>query len=380
MKNKLLIILCLSFFGLSAFAQDLSDDYKIIHVGKKVGDIDYKNPYASPLENYIARIHLWIDGKYDTIYSGMIDAIVGQSSQQPYPQKSAELLLNSYLEQVVTYKDSVGIVFRKETNSDYYVVGLSSFENEKWLGSGEDYCLAKNMNEVKQYIEDKSIGHLNKLRQYNRQQIVSTDTLAFISYLKQYGKTPTEYLLEKLNDYKLVIYGELHFRKKSWDLLQQLIRLPEFSENTGTIFLELSKDAQPELDKFFKNSTKDSNIILNIFRKEELRGWDDRGMYNFLLELWDVNYKLKNKINVIAPDMSRMFYQNITNKEQCDSIYRTTCDRNEIMTEIIMNTINNSQDKRNNLFIVGSGHAYKSQAKYRGSWQINGLSAGFLLS
>jgi hypothetical protein len=343
-------------------------------------DIDYENPCASPLENYVARMHLWIEGKYDTIYSGMIDAIVRQSPQQPYPQKAAELLLNSNVEQVITYKDSVALVFRKETNSDYYLVGLSVFKSGKWLGSGEDYCSAKNMNDAKQYIENMSIVHLNRLRQYNRQQIVSTDTLAFINYLKQYGENPINYLIDKLKNHKLVIYGELHFRKNSWDLLRQLIWSPEFSESTGTVFLELSQNAQPELDQFFNNQIREPNIILNIFRKEEIMGWNDKGMYDFLIELWDVNNKLINKINVIATDMPRMFYQNITNKEQCDSLYRTTCDRNEIMTETILNTMNNSQDKRNNLFIVGWEHAFKSPAKQRAGWQINGLSAGFLLS
>ncbi|MDR1552028.1 MAG: hypothetical protein LBS69_01010 [Prevotellaceae bacterium] len=380
MKNKLLTVLCLSFFGLSCFAQNLSDDYKVIHVGKQVKDIAYDNPYASPLENYIARIHLWIEGKYDTIYSGMTDAIVRQLPQKPYSQKAAEFLLGSEIEQVVIYKDSIGFAFRKEKNSDIYLVGASVCEDGKWLGNREGYCFAKNMNELKQYIEDNSIRNLNSLRQYNRQQIVSTDTLAFINYLKMNGQFPVNYLIDKLKNHKLVIYGELHFRKNSWDLLQQLVRLPEFSENTGTVFLELSKNAQPELDQFFKNQTKDTNIILNIFRKEEINGWNDKGMYDFLLELWDVNHKFTNKINVIATDMPRLFYRNITSNEQCDSIYRTTCDRNEIMTETILNTINNSQDKRNNLFIVGWGHAYKSPAKQLAGWQINGLSAGFLLS
>ena len=372
MKNRSFAILCLFFLGLSVFAQNLSNDYKIIHIGKQVKDIAYENPCASPLENYVARMHLWIEGKYDTIYSGITDAVVRQQSHKPYSQKTSDRILNFEIEQTVIYKDSIGLVFRKDINEpDVYYVGFSVFENGKWLGNGEDYCFAKNMNETKQYIEEKSEKAINSLRKFEQLKSVSTDTAAFKAYLNLNGQEPVYYLIDKLKNHKLVIYGEMHFRKNSWDLLQRLIRLPEFSENTGTVFFELSKNAQPELDQFFKNSIKDPNIILNIFRKEEFEGWNDKGMYDFLLELWDVNNKITNKINVIATDMPRMFYQNITNNEQCDSIYRVTCDRNEIMTETILNTINNSQDKRNNLFIAGRGHAYKSLALYRGSWQIN---------
>jgi uncharacterized iron-regulated protein len=222
---------------------------------------------------------------------------------------------------------------------------------------------------------------LSKLRQYYRQQIVSTaDTTAFTKYLNVNGKEPVPYLLKKLKNNQLVIYGEFHFRKNSWELLQQLIKSPEFATNTGTVFLELSQNAQPELNQFFNSSKKEPNIILDIFRKEEITGWDDKGMYDFLMELWEMNRSLTNKVNVVATDHSRTFYQNITSKAQYDSINGIRCDRNEIMAEIIESVIRNSPDQRNHLFIVGWGHAYKSPALEIGRWQTNGLSAGYLLS
>ncbi|MDR1984954.1 MAG: hypothetical protein LBQ28_09045 [Prevotellaceae bacterium] len=382
MHRRLLAILCLSFFGFSVFAQNLSNDYKVIHVGKQVKDIAYKNPCASPLENYVARMHLWIEGNYDTIYSGMIDAVVRQQSHTPYPQKAAELLLNSNIEQEVIYKDSVGIVFRKETNSDSYFVGLSVFENGKWLGSGEDLCFVNNMNETKQYIENNSVAALNKLRRLEQVKVVSTDTSAFVNYLEANGKEPISYLINKLKYNKLVIYGEIHFRKNSWELLRHLIKMPDFSKTTGTVFLELSMSAQTELDKFFNNKAKDANIILDIFRKEEITGWADKGMFDFLMDLWDINHNLsnENKIKIIATDYQRPFYNEIISKKQYDSISAIHLDRNEIMAKIVENQINKSNDRRNNLFIVGCGHAYKSSALQRGRLQINGLSAGNILS
>jgi putative PIN family toxin of toxin-antitoxin system len=380
MKKRLFVILFLCVGAISVFAQDLDKDYQVMQVNKKVRDITVENPYTSPLENYIARIHSWIEGKYQPVYSEMLDVLVRQLPQEPYSPKAAEWMLNCEMEQAITYKDSIGLVFRKDDTGDCYAVGMSQWENEKWLGTGEDICFAKNMNDAKQYIENKSVERLLRLRKFEQLKKVSTDTLAFINYLNVNGQDPVSYLLNKLKNHQLVIYGEVHFRKNSWELLRRLIQSPEFSANTGTIFLELSQNAQLELDMFFNNATKDPNIILDIFRKEELAGWSDRGMYDFLLELWDINHNIKDPIKVITTDHPRTFYQNIISKAQYDSIERTPCDRNEIMAEIIENTLLNSSDKRNNLYIVGWGHAYKSPALLLGSWQINGLSAGYLLS
>ncbi|MDR1763683.1 MAG: hypothetical protein LBR64_07005 [Dysgonamonadaceae bacterium] len=380
-KTRFFTFIWLSLCGISSFAQSLSSDYKMLDINRLVKDIACENPYASPVENYAARMYSWINGVYQPINSEMIDAEIRQTTMKPYSQKSAVIMLNSEIVKEVIYRDSVGFVFRRNADdTSAYFVGISVFENGKWLGNGEGLCFAKNMDETTQYIENNMIKHLLKLRQYYRLKTYSTDTLAFVNYLKNNGKEPLVYLNEKLKNHKVVIFGEVHYRKIYWDLLRQLIKTPEFSATTGTIFLELSKDAQPYLDTFYQNKTKDPSPIIKIFQQEELSGWNYRGMYDFLLDLWDVNRNLKNKIKVVATDYQREFYQKITSKQQHDSISRIRLDRNEIMAETIVNTINNSQDKRNSLFIVGCMHAYKSSALQIGSLLINGLSAGYLLS
>ena len=377
-KIKFLTVFCLLFLANSAFAQNLSSDYKVISVNKTVREIAYDEPYTSPLENYIARIHSWIEGKYAPIYSEMIDAGVRQSANKPYPAGAAENLLSSKIEQIVIYKDSIGLVFLKEKSEpNYYLVGFSQFENGKWLGTGDDLCYEK---EKTKYIENKSIFDLNKLRQYYRQQIVSTDTLAFVNYLKQNGKEPVSFLINSLKNHKIVMYGEQHFRPNSWNLLNKLIQSPDFANETGAVFLELSIDAQPYLDEYFNNVIKDTNLIFDIFQKEEILGWLDRGMYSFLVNMWDINSKLPNekKIKVFAADFPRPFYHNITTLEQYKELTKES-DRNECMAQTVENYLNSANDKRNCLFIVGSGHAYKSDALTRGGWLISGKSAANIL-
>ncbi|MDR1653028.1 MAG: ChaN family lipoprotein [Prevotellaceae bacterium] len=380
MKTKIFTFFSLPFLAVSVFAQTLSEDYKVISVNKKVSEISYDKPYESPLQNYVACMRLWIDGRDEPIHSEMIDHLISKNAK-PYPEKASENLLSSKIGQVVTYKDSVGLVFRKEkSDPDYYLVGFSQWENGKWLHKGEDLCHAKNMNEAAKYIESHSTAILKCLRQYYKQKIVSTDTLAFLDYLHKNGQKPVALLINSLKNHKIVMYGEQHFRKNSWDLLNELIRSPDFSTATGAVFMELSINAQPLLDDFFSSKEKNTNLILNVFRNEELTGWADRGMYDFLVALWDTNAKLPEgkKIKVFAADFPRPFYNNVTTKEQYEDLTKAS-DRNEYMANAVENYINSTTDKRNCLFVVGCGHAYKSGALLRGRWQTSGKSAANLL-
>jgi hypothetical protein len=347
----------LSFLGFSVFAQDLSNDYKVINVNKKVRDIAYENPYASPLENYVAHNHLWINGGYDTLQSEMT---VQRGTPSLYPKKYADIVLNSEIDQVIIYKDSIGFVFRKEDN--YYVVGYTQLENGKWMGRGEDWCFAKNMNETKQYIENRTMPRIIKLHQYYRQKVVSTDTVAFINYLKKSGENPKKYLLEKITDYPLVIYGEIHRRQLSWNLLKNLINDPDFVKKCGTIFMELPSNCQPLFDKFLQSDTLDTALILNILGREQVVGWYDKGEYEFIQEIWKINKETNNKIKIISVDF-QLDWDSIQTRDDYEFFSRhKEKDRDSTMAEIIYSYMQNKNDSRNCLFVVGQYHAQKSSS------------------
>jgi hypothetical protein len=54
--------------------------------------------------------------------------------------------------------------------------------------------------------------------------------------LKENGKAPKQFLLEALAEHKLVIFGERHRRFWSWQLLKDLVNVPNFRKVTGTVF------------------------------------------------------------------------------------------------------------------------------------------------
>ena len=191
---------------------------------------------------------------------------------------------------------------------------------------------------------------------------IPTDTIAFVNYLKKNGKAPKQFLLEALAEHKLVIFGERHRRELSWQLLKDLVNDSAFRKTTGTVFMELQSYKQSEIDKFFNNTMyMDSSILIGIYQDMQLDGWFDKGGFEFLINLWKLNKQLpeKEKIKVVFADF-QLPIRKIKTKEELQVFRNDTTKRDTHMADVIEQTIKTSSDLRNNLFIVGYGHAYKS--------------------
>ncbi len=137
---------------------------------------------------------------------------------------------------------------------------------------------------------------------------------------------------------------------------------PKFTEVVGTIFVELPSNQQMKLDRFFSSKTLDTKILLEVLRSEQIYGWWDRGEYEFLINVWKLNQNLskRKRINVVGTD-AQLDYEKIKTAEEFEKQSLLLCDRNTNMANIIETTIKTKKDRRNSLFIVGYGHAYKSQ-------------------
>ena len=191
-----------------------------------------------------------------------------------------------------------------------------------------------------------------------------TDTLAFVDYLKKNGQDPKSFMLNKLANHKLVVYGEMHKRKASWDLLKSVIKDPAFPKKTGIVFLEMSSDSQEKMNRFFSNKKMDREILLDVLRDVQMEGWDDRGMYEFVIDLWNLNRKLgkKEKIKVVLTDIPRPF-GSLKTKEEFGNHFKNVTERNKQMADIIEMSMKSSTDKRGGFFIVGLGHVFKAKIK-----------------
>ena len=136
-----------------------------------------------------------------------------------------------------------------------------------------------------------------------------------------------------------------------------------FPYSVGTVFLEISAHSQRDLDRFLSKATMDPELILDALRDIQIYGWHDKGMFEFILDVWKLNktLPLAKKIRLVAADYPRPFRQFKT-FEELDRYFRAASNRNAFMADRVETGIRSNQDGRHSLFIVGCGHAYKSAA------------------
>jgi hypothetical protein len=261
---------------------------------------------------------------------------------------------------VIVYKDSIACVIRKESNYNSYSIRVMCFENGNWLNFFENGG-GLPLEGWHEYFYTNSPNWLTKLRRSNEVRTVSTDTLAFVNYVKQHGVEPKEFLLKTLSQYPLVIYGEVHRRKVSWDLLSNLLDDPRFSETIGTIFVEMPAYQQDEFDRFYASKELDTEILLDIMRSLQIEGWYDRGEYEFLVNVWKLNQTLPTdkKIRVVPTD-EQAPWKLLQTTEDFKKWEEKSMDRNTRMADVVAHTLKTKTDTRNCLFIVGYGHAHKT--------------------
>lgn len=382
MKKLLVLVVCFAFV-IQSYTQELSNDYVVYSVNKRIEEFSNYNDNSKPVNAFIAFSHLIAMGKSShlrELSSYRIKALMPESDtpDKTVSQKEAESILKRTIYDVIIYKDSVAGIILNYSES-LYTVWYFSFEYGKWLNAGEDLG-GKSIEETHNKFVKKAPRFLKIINRINDIETVSKDTVAFVNYLEDNGKPPKEFIIDKLTSHKLVIYGEIHRRKASWDLMRSVINSPEFSKYTGTVFLEMSDNSQEELDRFFSNEFKDPEIILNMFGNEELFGWCDKGIYEFLLDMWDLNKRLPRdkQIKVILTEVPRPFKSLTSNtKEDYLNFTNKTPDRDEYMANEIETYFKSSSDKRNYLFIVGDGHAHKgSKMKTLGELKLILKSAG----
>jgi hypothetical protein len=267
-------------------------------------------------------------------------------------------LLDGIVKEVIVYQDSVACMIL-QISPDDYSLRLLCFENDKWLNRGNDR--KRTIEESRNLFNRIAPEWLSQLRRANEIKIVSTDTLAFVNYVKQRGTAPTDFLLEALENYPLVIYGEYHRRKVSWDLLSSLLSDPRFPETVGTVFVEMPAYQQAEFDRFFSSKELNTEILLEILRSFQIYGWWDRGQYDFYINLWKLNQTLPEDKRIrVVPTDEQAPWKLLQTKEDFKQWRKNSTDRNIHMANVVENTIKTKPDERNCLFVVGYGHAYKS--------------------
>jgi hypothetical protein len=376
MKHLFTLLCLILLFKISASSQiiEKEKEIEIKIINKKILDLSDSCDLNTPIGTSVKFNYAVVKKDNNAIFQMSSPRIRDNISRcnKPANKKidyAKSETLNSTILEVLNYRDSVACVIRK--SGDSYIAHYLTYQNGKWMHEGEN-LFSPDLRKIRANFRESLISfYLKSSHKIKMLNTVSTDTTLFIKYLKKNGVSPKEFIMRQISQYRLVIYGELHRRKVSWDLMQSVISSSDFSKYVGTIFLELSIDGQEYIDRFFYSKDKNPEIILNMFRNEELGGWNDKGMYEFILKLWDINKELpiEKKLKIITTDTPKPFYKKGINviDDYRDYSKSRIYFRNNNMADKIEQYLKTSQDKRNCFFIVGYDHAWKSQADIKGA-------------
>lgn len=374
-----LIYLCFVLFliSLAASSQE-SSDFQTIQINKQNKDFPVKYNCNTPMDAYVSINYIMANGKQGLWRSYSTYRFYCSFAKESTPDKEVSEItrneiLNRIAKECIIYKDSTAAIISVSENDSIYDIRYLSCEKGKWLNAGND------ARESFQKTRDIVIGNLPRLASYipmiDQLKQTPIDTINFINYIKKHGKAPRTYVLEKLAKHKVVVYGEAHRRKISWDLLKEVIQSPDFVNTTGTVFFELPSHKQQELDLFYAKQELDIDILLDVFGCEQINGWHDKDEFDFMIALRELNMKLpeNQKIKVVLTDYQTQ-WGSIKTEEELKSFPQKN--RNTNMADVIEQTLKESSDTRNSLFIVGYMHAYKSHVPGLFSGKELALTAG----
>lgn len=313
---------------------------------------------SSPLDYYISRAWIVITGK-ERLWADistskfMFDA---DASDRTVDDNIRDYVLNETIEEIVTYRDSAAVVITRPVGDDILLLNTCWIEDGRWVNGGQG--IADNMDEAHDKAFEYLPQHYGRIYRIERIKRLPQDTASFTSFLSGVSVSPERFVLDMAASHKLVVNGEFHRRKVSWDMLKRLIRLPDFAEKVGVVFMELPSWCQPKMDAFMASDTLDSEIVLQIFREEQIYGWWDRGEFEFICDLWLLNHSLPpdRRVKIVLADY-QLPYSEIKAGDDAKALE----DRNTHMADVIEKNLVCSPDSRNALFLVGCGHACESR-------------------
>ena len=336
------------------------DRWETKKIDRRVSDYAFKGiDLSTPLNYYLSRAFLLSEGKMGLMakISTAKFELDTCATDEIIDAAKRQRILDEKIVKIVIYKDSVAAIVTEY--DDWLLFSYTWIENGKWVNGGQG--IAENMEDADRQLKENMPILYRDLPRIKAITNLPTDAKPFVNYLKRQTLSPEEFVLKQIATHILVINGEYHRRKVSWDMLRRLIAQPDFSSVCGTIFMELPSREQPAMDMFMETDKLNGELIMDIFRNEQLYGWWDKGEYDFICDVWKINHSLPKaeRINIRLVDF-QIPYSQIQTVEEFRAATNHAENRNTHMADVIEQYINNKTDTRGSLFLVGCAHAYKS--------------------
>ncbi len=115
----------------------------------------------------------------------------------------------------------------------------------------------------------------------------------YLSHLKEYSKTPVEYVVGKFKDHDVVILGEMHEQKENLELVRDLIEPLYHKVGVKFFAMETLKSKNMALvNKLVTGKKYDQQLALRIFRDYGWPTWGFKEYMDVIKAVWELNNKL----------------------------------------------------------------------------------------
>lgn len=358
------VVLCVTISASAAPASNPAADYMEVYpVNKQVRDFPAEEDLSKPETAYVAINRLMASGQQGQWQHLSIKEIAarlpaGNTPPKKVSPEDAATWLNATTLEVRIFKGLRAVVIARLTYPDGRVrFDLRSlrFDHQQghWLNAGEG--ITDSLEEARAIFARECARNIG---QPARPKIDNPDAYLSqcVEFLKSQGREPRSAIMDLLARYRVVLMGEIHHRPRYWAFNASLVSDPAFADHVGVIFLELSANDQPHIDRFLAAPELDTQPAIEALRGMMVMGWPDQAMLDFLVTVWKTNKALpaNRKIRIVLADMARPWSQ----IHQPKDMRLFNVDRNRFMADTVLGDLRAHQtDERAALFIVGLGHA-----------------------
>ncbi|OJJ23000.1 hypothetical protein BKI52_01205 [marine bacterium AO1-C] len=197
----------------------------------------------------------------------------------------------------------------------------------------------------------------------------------YYQVLKNQGKPPIDFMLEKIKVHDLLIFDDaLHPAQEPFDFYKRLIRNPRFGQKLHYVFLEiLPVTAQRHLDAFLNAPTKSHQLLYPAFQ-QTFDGYASnyKTYFDLMDAVWEANQRLatSDRIRVMGTDIP-LLWAGIENKVDWQNFRKILKGRDYNLYRVILDAMKDFKQGKKGIFLTNTRHAYKGIRNKQGQFHWN---------
>lgn len=224
-------------------------DFAVDTISTQVGNFQLDSiNLSSPLNYYLSRAWVRSTGKqrlWHDISTSKFNFDTN-AADEVVDSDMRSYIANETIDRIVVYRDSVAVIITHTEGEDLVFLNYCWIEHGRWVNGGQG--MADSLEQAHETLLTQLPYHHANLPRIARIEALPQSEVPFVEFLLNSTSSPEHFLFDMLESHRLVINGEFHRRKVSWDMLKRLIALPEFPDKVGHIFMELPSWCQPKMD------------------------------------------------------------------------------------------------------------------------------------